>query len=291
MLLLGGPRERDLPSFTPSHPHTKLHAASCRRHPPGLLYLLFGDSSELAQATRTLRALPFELAVQVFDDPELTGHRCAIVQHMDESAVAPLVEAMSADQQADLFRELPPADRRRFLETLALSTQQMLTALLAYRPETAGGIMTTEFVAVPTDWTVAQTLDHIRTVGRAKATVYPVDLHDPATQALTHTVSLRELMVADPARPVSEAGDLRVPLSVPPTAEREDAARIVSKYNLLALPVVDEDRRMLGIVTVDDVIDELVREVTEDVQNFGGMEALGEHRRLRSSSVRWRCVR
>ena len=93
-------------------------------------------------------------------------------------------------------------------------------------------------------------------------------------QHLMHVVSLRELLSADRAIPVIDVGDRRPPLSVRPAADREDVARIIAKYNLLALPVVDDDGHMLGIVTVDDVIDAIVREQTEDVQKFGGVEAL-----------------
>jgi magnesium transporter len=89
-----------------------------------------------------------------------------------------------------------------------------------------------------------------------------------------HVVSLRELLGADRTIPVIDVGDRRTPLSVRPAADREDVARIIAKYNLLALPVVDDDAHMLGIVTVDDVIDTLVREQTEDAQKFGGVEAL-----------------
>jgi len=89
-------------------------------------------------------------------------------------------------------------------------------------------------------------------------------------------VSLRQLMMADRNARVLEVGPQRVPLSVTPTTDREDVARILSKYNLLAVPVVDEGGHLLGIVTVDDVIDAIVREQTEDVQKFGGMEALDE---------------
>ena len=89
-----------------------------------------------------------------------------------------------------------------------------------------------------------------------------------------HVVSLRELLSADRTTPVIDVGDRRTPLSVRPAADREDVARIIAKYNLLALPVVDDDGHMLGIVTVDDVIDAIVREQTEDAQKFGGVEAL-----------------
>jgi magnesium transporter len=183
---------------------------------------------------------------------------------------------MSADQRADLFRELHNSDRVRLMKRLDQSTQDMLQSLLRYAPDTAGGIMTTEFVSVPATWTVEQALRHISEVGRAKETVYAIYVTDPSTGALVHVVSLRELMVADRGAPVTTSGDRRPPLSVAAGIDREEAARIISKYNLLALPVVDDEHRVIGIVTVDDVIDTLVREVTEDVQKFGGMEALDE---------------
>jgi magnesium transporter len=99
---------------------------------------------------------------------------------------------------------------------------------------------------------------------------------DPANGSLRHVVSLRELMLSDRARPVVEVASSRKVLTVTPRTDREDVARLISKYDLLAVPVVDTDGRVLGIVTVDDVIDALVAETTEDVQKFGGMEALDE---------------
>ena len=261
---------------------------------PELLYLLHGDPAELREALLGLRAadiaeairqlapdaaakvmaaLPFDLAVQVFDDPELERYRFDIVKQMAESAVAPLVEAMSADQQADLFRELPAADRGRLLKLLDEDTRRTLGELLEYAPDTAGGIMTTEFVSVPGAWTVDETLRHIIDVARAKETVYTVYVLD-GSRRLTHVVSLRELLGADRTAKVIDVGDRRSPLSVRPMMDREEVARIIGKYNLLAIPVVDEGRHVIGIVTVDDVIDAIVREQTEDVQKFGGVEAL-----------------
>src|SRR5215510_12626524 len=160
---------------------------------PELLYLLHGDPTELEEALRGLRAadiseamhhlrpeaaaklmgaLPFDLAVQVFDEPELEHHRFEIVQQMDDASVAPLIEAMSADQQADLFRALPEPHCGRLLKLIDEPTRRTLKHLLEYEPDTAGGIMTTEFVSVPSTWTVDETLRYISVVGRAKETVY-----------------------------------------------------------------------------------------------------------------------
>ena len=260
-----------------------------------LLYLVHSDPEELQEALGELRppdiaealrelppeaaakvmaALPFELAVQVFDEPELNRHRCEIIQHIDPRRVGPLIEAMSSDQQADLFREEPEQHRQRLLAAVSEQTRANLVKLLQYPPNTAGGIMTTEFVSVPADWTANQALVLISEVGGRKETVYAVYVLDPNTQELLHVVSLRELITAPREETVLDIGRRRPPLTVTTDTDREDAARLISKYNLLAVPVVDDQRRMLGIVTVDDVIDTLVEEQTEEVQRFGGMEAL-----------------
>jgi magnesium transporter len=226
-----------------------------------------------AGASKVMAALPFDLAVQVFDEPELE-HRYEIVQGMETVAAIALVEAMSADQQADLFRELHKEDRERLLAKLDPSTRRSLTLLLRYRAESAGGIMTTEMLTVPFDWTVDQTLTYIREVARNKETVYVIYVLDD-NEHLIHVVSLRQLMVAEGSTVVREVGDRRKPVTVSPDTDREEVARVIAKYNLLAIPVVDDEHHVLGIVTVDDVIDAIVREQTEDVQKFGGMEALG----------------
>ena len=188
----------------------------------------------------------------------------------------PLLEAMSADQQVELFRELGDDARARLIHVLTTPTRDALKLLLRFPPTSAGGIMTTEFVAVPAEWTAERVKSYISAVGGAKETVYAIYVQDPATQRLLHVVSLREVMIAPPERPIIKVGDRRKPLSVRPTTDREDVARLISKYNLLAIPVLDDGGRILGIVTVDDIIDALIREQTEDVQKFGGMEALDE---------------
>src|SRR4051812_10136206 len=158
-----------------------------------LLYLVHDDPEELQEALGELRppdiaealrelpaeaaakvmaALPFELAVQVFDEPELNRHRCDIIQHIEPRRVGPLIEAMSSDQQADLFREMPEEERGRLLATVSEQTRANLRKLLQYPPTTTGGIMTTEFVSVPADWSAHQALVLISEVGGRKETVY-----------------------------------------------------------------------------------------------------------------------
>jgi magnesium transporter len=263
---------------------------------PELLYLLSGDPVEFAQvaaglqaadlaealnslapeaAARVVAVLPFDLAVQVMDEPELE-HRVELIQAMSAATAGPLIDGMSPDQQAELFRELPESERSRLMPQLDQRTRRALEVLLRYPAETAGGIMTTEFLAVPSDATVEDTLQLIHRIGGAKETVYAIYIVDGPERRLRHVVSLRELIMSDRHCRVTEIGSQRKLLSVGPYTDREDVARLISKYDLLAVPVVDRDRRILGIVTVDDVIDALVAETTEDVQKFGGMEALDE---------------
>ena len=281
--------------------------------PPELLYLLHADPTELTEtlaawraadvaealnhlyddapdaAARVLAALPFDLAVPVLDEPELE-HRGEIftrLARLEPRACTELIEAMSADQQADVFRELPDAERGAMLRGLSRETQRALELLLRYPPDTAGGIMTTEFVAVPPGWTVERVLQHVSRVGGTKETVYSIYVLEGAVPQppgaprgagtggrLEHVVSMRELLTAERGRRLAEVGDLRAPLTVSPTTDREEVARLISKYNLLAVPVVDDRGHVLGIVTVDDVIDAIVAEQTEDVHKFGGVEAL-----------------
>ena len=225
-------------------------------------------------AAKVVGALPFHTAVEVFDQPELE-RRDEIVERLMDDTAAPLVQAMSADQQVRLFRSIKESDRARLGYCLDAPTRDQLKLLMSYPPQSAGGLMTTEFVSVPATWTALQVRRHITEVGSGKETVYAIYVLDDR-QRLLRVVSLREIVMAPSDAAVLDIGEDRKPVTTRPLTDREDVARLIAKYNLLAIPVVDEAKHVLGIVTVDDVIDALVKEQTEDVQKFGGMEALDE---------------
>ncbi len=228
-----------------------------------------------AYAAEVLLDLPKARAVDVLDQPELREPGAILKALPLERAVA-FIQAMSSDRIADVFRnDLSEPERHRFVARLDHETKAALASLLAYPEHSAGAIMTTEFVSVPADWTVARTLDHVRTVERTRETVYAIYVLDPATGALQQAVALRRLISSEPGALVGSAAGLREPVSVSPLTDREEVARLFAKYNLLAVPVVDDGQRVLGIVTVDDVIDAMIAETTEDVHKLGGMEALG----------------
>jgi magnesium transporter len=222
---------------------------------------------------RLVARLPFDLAVEVLDHPKLD----ALAELMEglpvEQALA-FLPAMSADRVAKLFRHLEEPARSQLLARLDRETRISLQQLLAYPPDTAGSLMTTEFVSAPTAWTVEQTLQHIRDVERTRETVYAIYILDSETGTLVRALSLRQLIMGPPKAPILSIAPDRRPVVTTPLMDREDVARLISKYDLLAVPVVDDAGHVLGIVTFDDIIDAMIEESTEDVQMLGGMEAI-----------------
>lgn len=255
-------------------PASALATSLARRHVADIVVIL--NEHEPVFVAAVLLELPRSLAADILDQPELTRPG-EILKGLPLERAVGLIEAMSADRAADLFRyDLSEPERHRFVARLDAATRAELVSLLAYPEHSAGAIMTTEFVSVPADWTVARTLDHVRTVERTRETVYAIYVLDPAAGTLQQAVSLRRLIAAEPGALVGSAAGLREPIGVSPLTDREEVAQLIAKYNLLAVPVVDDGRQVLGIVTVDDVIDAMIAETTEDVHKLGGMEALGE---------------
>ena len=227
------------------------------------------------EAVEVLALLPLDRATDIFDQPGL-NEPSDLIHMMPRPLATAILENMSADQRADIFRRLDAAERDDLLSALKADTRASIGQLLAYPRQTAGSIMTTEFVSVPATWTIAQTLQHIRLVERTRETVYSIYVLEPKSKSLLKAVTLRQLITGDPAALITSVAPPRKPFYVTPFMDQEEVARLISKYDLLALPVVDAKHHVLGIVTVDDIIDAIVQEGTEDAQKFGGMEALDQ---------------
>jgi len=248
-------------------------AAMADRRPEDIVDLLNQEKPGFAAAV--LLALPEEKAVAVLDQPELE-HGAAIVSMLPPNRGARLLDQMSADRAADVVREMRVSVRNDLLALVGAETKTALERLLPYPENCAGAIMTTEFVAVPSDWTVEQVLAHIRAVEHTRETVYAIFVLDPRSGSLLGTVPLRRLIASDPKSNIlASAADLK-PLTIMPDATLDEAVRLISKYNLLALPVVDSKQHLIGIVTVDDAVDTLVAQQDAQVQHFGGLEPLDE---------------
>ncbi len=221
-------------------------------------------------AVAEVAALPVNAAVDVFDQPFLT-RGATLLRSLPTGRARAILDGMAIDRQADVFRQAGQADRDALFPLLDRAIAQTVRDLLAYPRDSAGSVMTTEFVSVPATATVAEVLEHIRDVHHTRETIYPIYVVDPANGRLKQTVSLRRLIAAAPDEPILARCSGREPITTTATTDREDVARLIAHYDLLAVPVVDEDRRVLGIVTVDDILDAVVAESTEDVQRFGGV--------------------
>ncbi|MDF1502929.1 magnesium transporter [Roseisolibacter sp. H3M3-2] len=225
-----------------------------------------------------LRALPAARAADVLEhlDDEL---RSEVLEAMSTRQAAEIVTQMTPDERADVLEALAEENEERaeeILEQIPLEAREETERLLAYEPYSAGGLMTTEFVSVPEALTVEEALRRVRAMARAerREAMYTVYTTDDQGR-LRGVLSLRELLAApEGARLVDLAWSDVV--TVTASAEQEEVARVTSNYGFVAVPVVDDQHRLLGVVTIDDVIDVIQEEQTEDVQKLGGMEALDD---------------
>ena len=222
-----------------------------------------------------LIALPVERAADVLEylDEEL---RTEVLESMSAREAAELVTEMTPDDRADTLEEMEEESAEEILSEIPAAERAETEKLLAYEPDTAGGLMTTEFVSVSEDTPVEDALAAVRRIARSERreamnAIYTTD----SAGRVQGVMSLRELLAAPEGAKVSDIAWEEV-VTVPVTADREEVARLTREYDLVAVPVVDQDDVIQGVVTVDDVIDALVEEHTEDVQRFGGMEALEE---------------
>lgn len=222
---------------------------------------------------RIVEAMELPAAIQIFNQSNL-DQPSRLLEEVQPGRAVEILTGVRPDRRAVIARKLSPEARSSLLPRLQPSLRAALDQLLSYPPQTAAGIMTTEFVWVLADWTVGQTLELIRNVGGGKEAIYTICVLDPETNVLRAVVPLRRLITGQLDVPVLSAALPYTPLTVSPLTDREDVARLISKYDLLAIPVVDETGHVLGIVTVDDVIDAITAESTEDLQKLGGVEAL-----------------
>jgi len=254
-----------------SHDATALAASASGERSEDVVDLL--NRCTLPFATEVLQALPEALAVRVLDQPEL-ARVSAILSALPPDRAARLLDLMSSDRATHAVREMRISVRSDLLGRVSAETKTSLERLLPYPEGCAGHIMTTEFLAVPADWTVKRVLEHIRVVEHTRETVYAVYVLDPKNGVLLRAIPLRLLIAADPDMTVLEAAPARPLMTVRPDTPLDETVRIISKYNFLAIPVVDSGQHLMGIVTVDDAVDTLVEQQDAEVQKLGGVQPL-----------------
>lgn len=218
---------------------------------------------------RILSALDHTAAGVVLADAS-PSIRAELVEDLDTERLARIAEAMPLDEAADLIGELEKEDGEAVLHRISREDQRVLRGLLRYAEDTAGGIMNPQVVALHADATVDDAVRHMRTIDpdTVTAAVYVVD---PADRLLG-VVRLRQLVTTHPEVRLGDVMESDV-IAVQVEADQEEAADLVDKYDFMALPVVDVDGRLLGAVTVDDVLDVIAEEATEDIYKMAGSSA------------------
>src|SRR5438034_2888221 len=227
------------------------------------------------QMSRFFAALPPARAADVLEylDEDL---RAELLEDIPTEQAAALVSQMTPDDRTDVLEEIDEEVAEEIVSELPAEAREETERLLQYEPNSAGGLMTTEFVSVSEDMQVDAALEAVRGLarsGRREATynIYATDREG----RLVGVLSLRELLAAAPGAKISDVAWTEV-VSVSPNADRQEVARTTATYDLIAVPVVSESGHIMGVVTVDDVIDILEEVQTEDIQKLGGMEALDE---------------
>ncbi|MGL5943021.1 MAG: magnesium transporter [Waterburya sp.] len=220
------------------------------------------------------RLLSKSEAIEVYEYLN-TDVQQALIQEFKRQEVLDIVDKMSPDDRARMFDELPAKVVRRLLAQLSPGERKATAILLGYGEDTAGRIMTPEYISLKENLTVSQTLERIRSLANASEIIYYLYVTD-ASRQLKGIVSLRDLVVSVPETTLGEIMTRDV-VFVHTDTDQEEVARTIQRYDILAVPVVDSEERLVGVVTVDDVIDIIEREATEDIYALAGLQSDGDN--------------
>lgn len=222
------------------------------------------SDKELALA---FRLIPKDKAAEVFSNMD-TSMQTYLVTMFTEKELKELLDDLYMDDTVDMLEELPANLVKRILATVSASDRSMINQLLNYPEDSAGSIMTTEYVDLREEMTVGQAMAHIKKTGIHKETIYTCYITE--RRKLLGIVSAKDLMTTDDNVPIKDLMETEI-ISVYTHADQEQVAQLFTKYDLLALPVIDQDGRMVGIVTFDDAMDVMVDEATEDITKMAAI--------------------
>ena len=244
------------------------------------------EQLEEADQVRLLSSLPVELASETLAEMEEGEDRAHLLAALEPSKGAELIEELADDDAADLMSELEPTEQQAILEELPVRTADELVGLMQYGDETAGGLMTTDFVAVEGSLTAEEALAEVRRQGQEVEDFYTVFVVD-GNRRLLGTLRLDDLVIAHPDSSIEALVEEPV-ATVAPDEDQERVGRLIARYNLAAIPVVTPAGVLLGRITFDDVIDVIEAEQTEDILRLAGVNDEDELRNSWTASVRTR---
>lgn len=247
----------------------ELHALLLPFHPSDLADLLAELDEEERRAVLIALAPEPALAAEALAEMEWDEHPEEALALLEPEQIATLVSALSDDDAADIIGELDPEDQLRVLAALPSLHSGDIRDLLRYHEETAGGLMTTELVAINDDLDAREALEEVRRQAQEIGEFYNIYVVD-GERRLKGTLPLQALVTAPTGARIADLVEPAI-VAVPPEMDQEEVGRIISRYNLVAVPVVDSEGKLLGRITFDDVIDVLEAETTEDILRFGGV--------------------
>jgi magnesium transporter len=236
-----------------------------------------------ADAVTVLRRLPRKRAAEVTEhlNPRTAAlllremHAAlaaSVCAQMEPRGAARILSEMAPDDRVDILHHIPTDLREQVIHELSAPEVDEVRQLASYPADSAGGIMTTEAIALPETMSAEQAVAELRRIGQEVEQVYYIYAVD-ASGRLTGVLSMRDLIFAPPHQPLGVIKRTDV-VSVPVTMDQEEVARVLRRHGYLALPVVNDDDRLLGVITADDLADVAEEEATEDIQKIGGTEAL-----------------
>lgn len=233
---------------------------------PADLALLFQDL-EKSDVYIVFRLLPKETSAETFSymDSEMQKHLISI---FSDSELSEVIDQLYLDDTVDLIEEMPANFVSRIIKNADPSTRKMINEILKYPNDSAGSIMTVEYVYLHKEMCVKEAIEKIRSVGWVKETIYTCYVTD--SRKLIGMVTLLDLLTSDDDTYISDIMDTNI-ISVNTYEHRESVAKKLSKYDFMAMPVVDNEERLVGIVTFDDVMDVLEEEATEDIEKMAGI--------------------
>jgi len=229
---------------------------------------LFADLDDDDQVA-LLKKLPVDNSADILEELE-EEEAAELVESLSTETIIRIMDKMEPDEAADLLGDMPEAQAQQVLA--GLEDPDDVRPLLIHDDESAGGVMTSEFLAITQQTTATEAIQMLRDWKPDRENLYYLFITNDA-QKLVGVVSLRDLVIAPPDTPLQQIMDTEV-VSVYADADQEEAARVLTRYDLLALPVIADDGTLMGIITVEDVMDVLEDEATEDMQRMGGAQPL-----------------
>lgn len=240
-------------------------------HPIDVAEVVRNLSSE--KVASVIRLLRFPKGIDVFEQLDLQM-QADVLKHLGRIETVNILEELDPDDRVDLLKKLPEQTVESLLPFMAQAERDDVRKLLQYGENTAGAIMTTEYAHIQANLSVGQALDVLRKIAPDTETIYYIYITD-AERRLLGTISLRELVLANPKEKIDDIM-FREPISVPVDMDQEEVVQKIGKYDFLAVPVVDHERRLVGIITHDDIFDVAVQEQTADAQQMGAVVPLEE---------------